>query len=81
MRLMELENGDPHKHPIPSLIDGRTPAEYRSAHVPFAQSQPFESLNPKDVVSARTSKDEPLYLICESANRSETACAAFISGG
>jgi len=63
------------------LIDVRTPAEYRSAHVPFARSQPFETLNPKEVVSARTSKDEPLYLICRSGNRSEKACAAFISAG
>ena len=63
------------------LIDVRTPAEYRSAHVPFARSQPIESLKPRDVISARASKDEPLYLICRSGNRSEKACAAFASAG
>lgn len=63
------------------LIDVRTPAEYQSAHVPFAKSQPIESLNPKAVVSARASQDEPLYLICRSGNRSEKACAAFATAG
>ncbi len=63
------------------LIDVRTPAEFRSAHVPFAQSQPLQSLDTKQFISARVSRDEPLYVICRSGNRSEKACAAFASAG
>lgn len=63
------------------VIDVRTPAEYRSGHVPIARSQPLESLDPKTVVSARASNDDPLYVICRSGNRSEKACAAFATSG
>ena len=63
------------------LIDVRTPAEYRSAHVPFARSRPLQSLKPREVVAERVSRDEPLYLICRSGTRSEKACAAFGSAG
>ncbi len=63
------------------LIDVRTPAEYRSSHVPFARSQPLHSLNPKEVMTDRVSREEPLYLICRSGNRSEKACAAFTLAG
>lgn len=63
------------------MIDVRTPAEYRSAHIPVARSQPLESLDPKAVVSARESKGELFYVVCRSGNRSEKACAAFTTAG
>lgn len=63
------------------LIDVRTPAEYRSAHVPFARSQPLESLDPWAVIAARELKGEPLYVMCRSGNRSAKACTAFGAAG
>jgi len=63
------------------VIDVRTPAEYRSAHIPIARSQPLESLDPRAVVSDRESKGEPLYIVCRSGNRSAKACAEFTAAG
>lgn len=63
------------------VIDVRTPAEFRSGHIPLARCQPLESLDPKAIISARESRDEPLYVICRSGNRSKKACAAFAAAG
>ena len=63
------------------VIDVRTPAEFRSAHVPLARSTPLDALDPRAIVSARKLKGEPLYVICRSGNRSEKACAAFDAAG
>jgi rhodanese-related sulfurtransferase len=63
------------------VIDVRTPAEFRSAHVAIARSVPLETLDPAAVVSAREFRDEPLYVMCRSGNRSEKACATFATAG
>lgn len=63
------------------VIDVRTPAEYRSAHIPPARLVPLESLDPKAVIEDRTHPGEPLYVICRSGTRSEKACGAFAAAG
>ncbi len=63
------------------LIDVRTPAEYGSAHVPYARSAPLDGLDPKSVMASRTKPGEPLYVICRSGGRSAKACAAFVAAG
>ncbi len=35
------------------LIDVRTPVEFRELHCSYARNVPLESLNPKDVMTAR----------------------------
>jgi len=63
------------------LIDVRTPAEYRAVHATIARSEPLESLDAAAVASARTSKDQLLYVICKSGQRGQKACAAFAAAG
>ncbi len=63
------------------VIDVRTPAEFGSCHASMARSVPLDKLDPHAVLSARTLKGEPLYVMCRSGGRSEKACAAFASAG
>lgn len=63
------------------VIDVRTPAEYHSAHIPIARSEPLGSLDPKRIMAGRSLPGEPLYLICRSGNRSEKAAAVFSAAG
>ena len=63
------------------VIDVRTPAEFRSVHIPLAQSQPLDSLDPRAIMAARPNQAEPLYVICRSGSRSAKACSAFEAAG
>jgi rhodanese-related sulfurtransferase len=63
------------------VIDVRTPAEFRALHIPIARCQPLESLDPNAFISNRLLKNEPLYVICRSGNRSVRACTAFRAAG
>ena len=64
------------------LIDVRTPAEYREAHVDVARSVPLDLLEPEAVMSSRIgSCDEPLYFICWTGDRAEKACKKFMAAG
>lgn len=57
------------------LIDVRTPVEFREVHVSFARNVPLDELDPETLLEKRdASKDEPLYVICRSGSRGETAC-------
>lgn len=71
-----LQNGEPVE-----LIDVRTPAEYRSAHVAAARSEPLESLDANAIVSGRRSVNDSVYVMCRTGNRSEKACATFATAG
>jgi rhodanese-related sulfurtransferase len=50
------------------IIDVREPHEYRAGHVPGARSLPVEQV-PLHLGGLR--RRRPLYLICESGNRSQ----------
>ncbi|WP_206107685.1 rhodanese-like domain-containing protein [Paludisphaera rhizosphaerae] len=63
------------------LIDVRTPAEFRSAHAPIAQSTPLGSFDPKALIAGRRLPGEPLYVMCRSGARSSKACAALAAAG
>ena len=64
------------------LIDVRTPVEFRELHVEAARNVPLDRLDPERVMQARNgSRDEPLYVICQSGARGEKACAKFHHAG
>jgi rhodanese-related sulfurtransferase len=64
------------------LIDVRTPAEFREVHASRARNIPLDSLDPKSVMEARNgTADHPLYVICQSGNRSGKACEKFGQAG
>ena len=60
------------------VLDVREPFEYAAAHVPGAQLMPMAQ------VHARTDelpRDEPVYVICASGNRSYTAAGWLRNAG
>jgi rhodanese-related sulfurtransferase len=64
------------------LIDVRTPVEYRGLHAEHARNVPLDRLDPVALMQARNgSKDEPLYLICQSGSRGRQACEKFLAAG
>jgi rhodanese-related sulfurtransferase len=64
------------------LIDVRTPAEYQSAHVPFAENWPLESLDPRAVAQAFSgATSDPIYVICQKGGRGESACVKLLAAG
>lgn len=58
------------------LIDVRTPAEFREAHVQGADNEPLDTLDP-----ARHTGDQPLYVICKAGGRGRTACERLVAAG
>lgn len=63
------------------LIDVRTPVEFREVHSVYGRNVPLDSLAPKNVMESRRDNETPMYVICQSGNRSSKACQAFISAG
>lgn len=64
------------------LIDVRTPVEFRELHVEAARNVPLERLDPAALMQSRNgSRDEPLYVICQSGSRGRQACERFLSAG
>jgi rhodanese-related sulfurtransferase len=61
-----------------TVIDVREAREYVSGHVPGAELIPMGHLPGQ---MSRLSKDEPLYLICRSGNRSLAMADFMISSG
>jgi rhodanese-related sulfurtransferase len=53
------------------LVDVRTPAEFRDAHVAFARNVPLDQLDPQ---ALGRPTGEATYLICRSGRRSRQAC-------
>ena len=59
-----------------------TPVEYRELHATHARNLPLDRLDPVAVMQARNgSRDEPLYVICRSGNRSAYAAHALAGAG
>jgi len=64
------------------LIDVRTPAEYRAAHVEGADNVPLDRLDPEKVAAEfAITSENPLFVICWSGNRSRKACDRFFAAG
>ena len=62
-----------------TLIDVRTPAEFGEVHVDFARNLPLSTLDAREV--ATLAADGPVYVICKSGNRSQTACEKLAAAG
>lgn len=63
-----------------TLIDVRTPAEFREMHVPFAQSWPLDRLTAEEI-REHFPNSQTLYVICRSGSRGEQACAKLDKAG
>ena len=56
------------------LLDVRTPAEYRSGHIPGSKNIPLQTID--RVGSVVENKDTALYVYCQSGARSRQAAGA-----
>ena len=64
------------------LIDVRTPVEYREIHVDIAQNVPLDQLDPQALMRSRNgTANDPLYVVCRSGGRGQTACEKFLKAG
>lgn len=64
------------------LIDVRTPAEFREIHAPIAVNIPLDKLDVKHIQERQNGNGaEPVYVICQSGNRSTRACQKLIEAG
>lgn len=73
------------KHPdlsSPVIIDVCTPAEHGKKHVPGAQLIPLGRLRPRQLIeNGDLPRDEPVYIMCQSGQRSKRAAAVFEQDG
>ena len=53
------------------LLDARTPADYRSGHIPGSKNIPLQAID--KVSSVAENKDTALYVYCQSGARSRQA--------
>lgn len=63
------------------LIDVRTPAEYREAHIGCARNVPLDRLEPASLIAERRGRSEPLCVICWSGGRARAACERLMAAG
>ncbi len=64
------------------LIDVRTPAEFREIHTPIAVNIPLDTLNVEQIQQWQNGDaTKPVYVICQSGNRSSRACQKLIEAG
>lgn len=63
-----------------SLIDVRTPIEYREVHVASARNLPLDKLS-VDQISNTVGSVPELYVICRSGSRGQQACEKLAGGG
>src|ERR1035437_7925710 len=56
-----------------TLVDVRTPAEFREIHAPGAQLEPLDVLDRQAVAAARGANAGPAYLLCASGIRATKA--------
>lgn len=61
-----------------SVIDVRTPAEYKSAHVVGAVLHPLDQL---DVAALSKNTETPIYILCQSGKRASMAAEKLIAAG
>lgn len=71
-----------HKQKNVDLVDVRTPAEFQEVRAVEARNIPLSSFDPEEVMKQRNgSAEEPLYVICNSGNRSSKACEKLVKAG
>ncbi len=64
------------------VIDVRTPAEFREAHLPMAHNVPLDTLDARRLQRQRNGATErPLYVVCHSGARSSKACQKLLEAG
>ena len=64
------------------VVDVRTPAEFREIHADVARNVPLDTLDSQAGIHGRNApSDQPLYVICNSGNRSKKACDKLIQAG
>lgn len=63
----------------PTLIDVRTPAEFREMHVSFAENRPLDRLDPQEIRAH--CGDGAVYVICRSGGRGKQACEKLLAAG
>lgn len=68
------------QNPQATLIDVRTPAEYRTVHIPQAHLMPLDALD-ADEVRSLAGDDQPVYVICHSGARGTKACEKLAASG
>lgn len=64
-----------------TLIDVRTPVEFREVHVHFARNVPLDQLDVHQLATDRTGASQPLYFICRSGGRGKQACEKLRAAG
>lgn len=70
-----------------TLIDVRTPAEFRELHVVGAQNKPLDRLQPGEFINREGANRQgadgegPLHVICRSGSRGMMACEKLVSAG
>ena len=70
------ERGEPF-----DLLDVRTPAEFRSAHIAFARNVPLETLDPGIALRDRRDPSAPLICVCRTGRRARQAAERFARCG
>ncbi len=64
------------------IIDVRSPAEYRSLHIPDALLSPLDMLDPAAIMKSRKlSSDAPLFIACQAGTRAKKAQDIFKKAG
>lgn len=70
------------ENPNLAVIDVRTPKEFAEVRVEAARNIPLDTLHPTELVErGQLPADEPVYILCRSGKRAQTAAAAFASEG
>jgi len=65
-----------------TLLDVRTPVEFREMHVDFARNAPLERLDPQEMAREfQQQSDQPLYVLCQSGGRGKQACEKLAAAG
>jgi len=60
------------------LIDVRTPGEFKSGHIPGAKNIPLDKLSKQ---LNKIPKNRSVIVVCQSGNRSRSACNMLINAG
>ncbi len=63
------------------LLDVRTPAEFRAAHVPGARLAPLDRLDAREFLSDDGGNSKPIYVLCQSGARASRAIAQLRRAG
>jgi rhodanese-related sulfurtransferase len=65
-----------------TLVDVRTPEEFREVRVAFSSLVPMNTINPVTMMEEQNFPiDEPVYFICHVGGRSARTCLALMATG